>query len=540
MHVGSLLACWTACVAAVWQLHEHGFSYISITLMAVASCYALCTLVALHRLFFSPIAAFPGPWLAAATYGYEFYYDIWPHNFRYMWKICELHDQYGPIVRINPTHLHILDPGFYEEIHPSDIRRKKERDRWFSGQDKDVLGIGGLTQTIGHGLHRTRRSAIAPLFSKKNIYELQPLVKKKVDKLVDRFSQACREGTVINLVDAMSALTMDVISSYCFGKDMRQLDKLEFAAQVVWEMLQGSKVAGPARHMPWLFDFLLNLPPWFLRLVHPQYPEEDPGQMLRDRMQYILDHHDEPSEDGNITIVHTIKDSNLPPKERTADRLAIEAATFLGAGTETTGRVLAVTAYYLVANVDLLARLREELETVMPTPDTDAPLSELEKLPFLTGVLYEGLRLANGVSGRMPRVAPNETLVYRARDKEHRTEKVWQIPPGTAVSMSIYLLHHDEDIFPDSHSFKPERWIDNMPLRQYLYAFAKGTRGCLGSNLAWSELYQTIAILFRKFDLRLYDTVESRDVEIVRDFSIAGMDPSSRGIRVKVVEELKA
>ncbi|KAK5135280.1 hypothetical protein LTR08_005383 [Meristemomyces frigidus] len=488
--------------------------------------------------FFSPLAPFPGPWLAAATYGYEFYYDIWPHTFRYMWKIKDLHDKYGPIVRINPTHLHILDPSFYEEIHPSDTRRKRDRDRWFNNTERDVLGEGGLTQTIGHDLHRTRRSAIAPLFSKKNIYELQPLVKKKVDKLVYRFSQACKGGDVINLVDAMSALTMDVISSYCFGKDMRQLDKPEYAAQVVWEMIAGSKIAGPARHLPWLFDFLLDLPPWFLRLLQPQYPEEDPGQMLRDRMQYILDHPDEPSEDGNITIVHTIKDSNLPPPERTASRLAIEAATFLGAGTETTGRVLAVTAYYLIANIDLLARLREELKIVMPTPDTEVALSDLEKLPFLTAVLHEGLRLANGVSGRMPRVAPVETLIFHAREKDSQKETVWEIPPGTAVSSSIYLLHHDEDIFPDSYSFKPERWIDNMPLRQHLYAFAKGNRGCLGSNLAWSELYQTIAILFRRFDLSLHDTIESRDIEIVRDFSIAGMDPSSKGIRIKVVEEL--
>ena len=36
----------------------------------------------------------------------------------------------------------------------------------------------------------------------------------------------------------------------------------------------------------------------------------------------------------------------------------------------------------------------------------------------------------------------------------------------------------------------------------------------------------------------LYDSTESRDIRIVRDFSIAGMDPSSTGIRTKVVEEL--
>ena len=144
--------------------------------------------------------------------------------------------------------------------------------------------------------------------------------------------------------------------------------------------------------------------------------------------------------------------------------------------------MLAVTAYYLIANVDVLARLREELKTVMPSPDSEAVLSELEQLPILTAVLHEGLRLANGVGGRMPRVAPVETLVFHAQEKGSHKETVWEIPPGTAVSSSIHLLHHNGEIFPDSHSFKPERWIDNMALRQHLYAFAKGTRGCLGSK----------------------------------------------------------
>jgi len=38
--------------------------------------------------------------------------------------------------------------------------------------------------------------------------------------------------------------------------------------------------------------------------------------------------------------------------------------------------------------------------------------------------------------------------------------------------------------------------------------------------------------------MKLYDTTEIRDVEIVRDCSIAMMDPSTKGIQVKVIEEL--
>ena len=51
-------------------------------------------LLAIYRLYITPSAKFPGPKLAALTFWYEFYYDVW-HEGQYTWKIRELHDQYG-------------------------------------------------------------------------------------------------------------------------------------------------------------------------------------------------------------------------------------------------------------------------------------------------------------------------------------------------------------------------------------------------------------------------------------------------------------
>ena len=50
--------------------------------------------VAIYRLYLSPLSKFPGPKLAAATLWYEFYYDVIKQG-RYEWKIKELHEQYG-------------------------------------------------------------------------------------------------------------------------------------------------------------------------------------------------------------------------------------------------------------------------------------------------------------------------------------------------------------------------------------------------------------------------------------------------------------
>jgi hypothetical protein len=57
----------------------------------------------------------------------------------------------------------------------------------------------------------------------------------------------------------------------------------------------------------------------------------------------------------------------------------------------------------------------------------------------------------------------------------------------------------------------------------------------LETRIAYTELYITLAVLFRRFKMELYDTVRERDVDFKRDFFLAGQGVDSQGVRVKVV-----
>src|SRR5271156_1955700 len=51
--------------------------------------------------------------------------------------------------------------------------------------------------------------------------------------------------------------------------------------------------------------------------------------------------------------------------------------------------------------------------------------------------------------------------------------------------MTSILIHHNEEIFPESYKFKPERWLEKRPegappLDRYLVSFSKGSRQCAG------------------------------------------------------------
>jgi hypothetical protein len=62
----------------------------------------------------------------------------------------------------------------------------------------------------------------------------------------------------------------------------------------------------------------------------------------------------------------------------------------------------------------------------------------------------------------------------------------------------------------------------------------------LGMNLATSELYLGLAMIWRKFQFEIYDTVESRDVLTTYDCFLGMTDLKSDGVKVKVVAELEA
>lgn len=50
--------------------------------------------VAVYRLYLSPLAKFPGPKLAALTYGVEFYHDVLRRG-QYTFEILKMHEKYG-------------------------------------------------------------------------------------------------------------------------------------------------------------------------------------------------------------------------------------------------------------------------------------------------------------------------------------------------------------------------------------------------------------------------------------------------------------
>ena len=226
--------------------------------------------------------------------------------------------------------------------------------------------------------------------------------------------------------------------------------------------------------------------------------------------------------------------------EKSSSRLAEEAQNLLAAGTDSTANTLAALTYQLLTNPQILQKLRAELQEAIP--EGSLPIfPNIENLPYLSAVIQEGLRLHPAVSTRQERVAPDEDLFYT----DEKSKKTYRIPAETCVAMSPVLLSRLPEVYPSPGEFRPERFIEDPKLKRHQLTFSRGTRICLGINLAYQEMYMILAALFRAYDgwdgtgkqkgstLELFETT-SGDVEIARDLVTENMKADSQGVRVTV------
>ena len=172
---------------------------------------------AIRRLYFHPLAHIPGPKLAALTWWYEFYFDVVQQG-RYVFQIMELHKQYGrcsprghpkdsiasltamcsgPIIRITPDEIHVGDVGFLDTVYaPSMSHRDK-----YDYQLRTLRVPSGVGATARYDVHKRRREALSPFFSKRNVIHLEALIVEKVEQLCQVIAKHADEKTIVSLSD---------------------------------------------------------------------------------------------------------------------------------------------------------------------------------------------------------------------------------------------------------------------------------------------------------------------------------------------------
>ncbi|KAJ7076208.1 cytochrome P450 [Mycena belliarum] len=470
---------------AVLSFPPHAFGAIWLSL----SFYIL---LAVRNLIYRPSAlrSVPGPLLAACTHWYTAYFDL-VRDGGFLKHLEWLHEKYGPVVRIGPNE---ADPDAFDSIYGAHSTFVKDPVLYKAFQ-QDLSSFGLLDPREA----RKRREILSPLFSRRATLKLEHVIQQKVDKLINRVLRY--EGnSPCNIFMAVRSTTLDIIASYCFAQSFDTMDHPEFRHPILLAILSGISVIWTLKYFPFLYYLSERAPGWLMHRISPVskgYTEL--FAFLSRHLDSILADPTKLDVADHETIFHHLlhpstKQHNIPSRKSLLD----ESLTLLGAGSETVGNVVTTGVFHVFRNKHISNRLMMELDAAWPDRSHSVGFQSLEKLPYLTAVIKESIRMA-GVATPLPRVVgPSDVCISG-----------YTMPAGTVVSLGITFVHENRKIFEEPDCFLPERWLGAISKEmesKYFVPFSRGPRMCLGMNLAWCELYLLFGHLFRKIEMEVHNT----------------------------------
>ena len=329
---------------------------------------------------------------------------------------------------------------------------------------RPILGPNSVLTANGPR-HLRQRKLLLPPFHGEAIERYAQMISDAADREIEKWPI----GEPFALAPRMQAITLDVIMAGIFGiegKPERGTPERALRTAVrtlvdmsTWPIAQLAELVNIASDEP--------LGPTRAALAFLDRPTY---QVIRARRE-VADLGDR----GDILSL--LLQATTEEGERLTDQeLRDELLTLVLAGHETTANQLAWTWERLVRWPDAYERLREAVRG------------------------GDGAEVVEQVIHESMRSRPVIPMIGR------RVLVPWQlgefgVPADTPVLMSILLVHHREDLYPDPFSFRPERWEDRKPGTYEWIPFGGGTRRCLGAALAMAEQRVVLEAMARRLDL---------------------------------------
>ncbi len=346
-----------------------------------------------------------------------------------------------------------------------------------------------LGATVGEGLlvsegekWKSHRRLMAPSFDFKSIVSYSPAMVAAADKFANVWA-AKGSGSVIDIAEEMTNLTLEVISNTMFSADGAILGELvdkslrKMSDAIDFNVLDVLPLIGPPRmkrKLSRIQQNFMTMDATMQKLIRARESVE--GRPARDLLDRLIAARD--SETG-------VRLSN--------DEVRDEVVIIFLAGHDTTALALTYTWYLLSQHPEVEAKLHAELARVLsgrvPTYD------DLENLPYTKMVIEESMRLYPPAPGISARAVLEDDEVAGTK-----------IPKGSTILITPWVLHRHRLLWDDPEKFDPERFSPKRSEGRHRFAylpFGGGPRVCIGMALAMSEAQLILATMAQRYRLKL-------------------------------------
>jgi cytochrome P450 len=338
---------------------------------------------------------------------------------------------------------------------------------------EELFGKGLVTSECP--LHPRQRRIMQPMFHRQTIAKFGDLMTRITSQRIRGWA----DGGTINLSTEMMDITMAIVGqalfSVDFSRDGQGVGNAYLQCQTEITRIQRGfplpsffRIPANRRYQQGLKtvnDYILGL--MHERRSQPNPPDDLLGLLLSSR-----------DEDGTPMSDQQIRD---------------EAVTLLMAGHETMTNSLAWTLYLLSQHPAILAKLIQELDTVLA--------GRLPAMADLPGLRYTEMVLAEAM-----RVYPPAWTLARRVLKEDVLPSGVTLPVGSEVLLTQFVCHRNPKYFPDPERFDPERFDPSVKKEwpQFAYfPFGAGPRYCIGESFARMEGVLVLTTILQQLTLTL-------------------------------------
>lgn len=360
--------------------------------------------------------------------------------------------------------------------HPDHVRSlflaKPEQAPSLTGESplRPIVGPNSVLTAIGPR-HMRQRKLLLPAFHGEAIARYERMIEEAAEREISRW----RLHEPFPLAPRMQAITLDVIMGGIFGIEGKPRrgtpeHRLRQATRTIVD-LSTKPLARLAELVNVGRDEAVGLQRLALDVLdRPTYA------IIRQRRAAA------DVEDRNDILSLLIRARTEEGEALTDQELRDELLTLVLAGHETTANQLAWAWERLVRSPTAHERLTAAVRA--DAPDADA---------VIEATIQEAMRSRPVI----PMIGRRVTVPWRLGD--------YGVPAGSPVSVSILLVHHREDLYPEPFSFRPERWDGHKPGSYEWIPFGGGIRRCLGAALAMAEQRIVLREMARRLDLEAAD-----------------------------------
>ena len=375
--------------------------------------------------------------------------------------LTQLQREYGDMVsmhRPNGRLAYFINDA--AEVHRI-LARRHAKYRKGPGFERVKMLLGnGLIVSDGDVWRRSRRM-VQPAFGRQNIHRLMDVMVECSQRRDRHWSALAAKGEQCNITAETSDFALELILISIFGRDYDERIVTEGDNPFAFLSRDSTRDLSVVMKVRRLRELLMNI-------INDRRQRKDDESF--DFLQMYLQAQDK---DGNYF---------------TDDELLDELMTLIVAGFETSANTLNWAWYLLAKYPDVEAKIIAEAKQHIP--DVGAVTSDaLMAMEYTQQVLEETLRLYPPV------------WLFTRRAHEDDDLENFDVPPGTDIYLSPFILQRTEHYWPNPEQFDPDRFLaaDSNKKDRPFFPFSLGPRRCVGEYFSFMEMKVHLGLLLPRF-----------------------------------------